>query len=240
MADEAAPAGNPVADGRPASRADGRPRRLVLVAGTGTEVGKTWVSARLLAGLRAAGVTVAARKLAQSFDAGDPAGSTDAEVLAAATGESAHDVCPSAHWYEVAMAPPMAATRLGRPAFTLHDLTAPLVWGGAQVGLVESAGGLRSPLADDGDTLDLVALLAPDLVLLVADAGLGTLNAVRLSAGALQPVLGGASLVVVLNRYDDGHPLHSANRAWLAQRDGLTVLTTPGGEPALVALLTGG
>ena len=51
-----------------------RPRRLVLVVGTGTDVGKTWVSAHLLATLRAAGLTVAARKPAQSFDPADDPG----------------------------------------------------------------------------------------------------------------------------------------------------------------------
>jgi dethiobiotin synthetase len=53
------------------------------------------------------------------------------------------------------------------------------------VGLVETAGGVRSPQADDGDVLDLVAAIAPDHVILVADAGLGTINAVRLSVAAL-------------------------------------------------------
>ena len=50
---------------------------------------------------------------------------------------------------------------------------------------METAGGVRSPQADDGDAVDLVRLLAPDLVVLVADAGLGTINAVRLCVDAL-------------------------------------------------------
>ena len=43
-----------------------------------------------------------------------PAG-RDAAVLGAATGESPEEVCPPHRWYEVAMAPPMAAEALGRP-----------------------------------------------------------------------------------------------------------------------------
>ncbi|MBV8560261.1 MAG: AAA family ATPase, partial [Acidimicrobiia bacterium] len=57
-----------------------RPERLVLVAGTGTEVGKTWVAARLAEALRARGTRVAARKPAQSFAPDE--GPTDAEALA--------------------------------------------------------------------------------------------------------------------------------------------------------------
>ncbi len=39
-----------------------RPDLLVAVAGTGTEVGKTWVACRLAAELRARGLAVAARE----------------------------------------------------------------------------------------------------------------------------------------------------------------------------------
>ena len=39
-----------------------RPERLVVVLGTSTSVGKTWVTAKVLARLRAGGTTVAARK----------------------------------------------------------------------------------------------------------------------------------------------------------------------------------
>src|SRR5206468_1259236 len=96
-------------------RATDRPRRLVLVTGTGTGVGKTWVAARLLTELRAKGVHVAARKPVQSFAAGE--GPTDAEMLAAATGEDLADVCPAHRWYERPLAPPMAADVLGRAPF---------------------------------------------------------------------------------------------------------------------------
>ena len=58
---------------------DKRPERLVFVTGTGTEVGKTWVGARLAEVLRKSRRNVAARKPAQSFalDEGRP---TDAQV----------------------------------------------------------------------------------------------------------------------------------------------------------------
>ena len=109
-----------------------RPERLVLVCGTGTDVGKTWVCSRLLDELRRRGVTVAARKPAQSFDvdaAGEPRGGpTDAEVLAAASGEGPGAVCPPERSYRRAMAPPMAAEALGLPAFSVADLVGELRW----------------------------------------------------------------------------------------------------------------
>jgi dethiobiotin synthetase len=199
---------------------------LTVMCGTGTEIGKTWVAAHLARELRNAGIRVSARKPAQSYDPADR--ETDAHVLADATGERASEVCAHTRWYEVAMAPPMAAEMLGRPAFTIADLAREVRWSphGIDVGIVESAGGVRSPLASDGDTVSLVEALQPDLVVVVADAGLGTVNAVRLSIEALDRGAHVASLWILLNRFDAADELHRRNRAWLGERDGLDVVTT--------------
>jgi dethiobiotin synthetase len=203
-----------------------RPHELVVIAGTGTDIGKTWLAARVLRELSATGITVAARKPAQSFDPSDR--ETDAHILGEASGERADAVCPHHRWYEIPMAPPMAADVLGRRTFTIAELAAELVWPSPapRVGVVESAGGVRSPLAGDGDTVTLVEALQPDLVVLVADADLGTINGVRLSMDALDRGAHVASLVVFLNRYDGGDELHRRNRAWLADHDHFTVMTT--------------
>ena len=66
--------------------------------------------------------------------------------------------------------------------------------------------------------------IAPDHVVLVADAGLGTINAVRLSVDAL--VDGGIrpEPVVVLNRYDPTSDVHQRNLAWLRDVDAISVM----------------
>ncbi|MEX2099928.1 MAG: dethiobiotin synthase [Acidimicrobiia bacterium] len=194
-----------------------RPDKLVFVAGTATEVGKTWWTARVASLLRTGGTAVAARKPAQS---GDGRGPTDSEVLAEATGEHPDDVCPPQRTYRVAWAPPMAAAELGLAPYTVADLVRETAWAeGTQVGFVEGVGGPRSPIASDGDNVDLARALAPDLVVLVADAGLGTINAVRLSV----PVFIGLDVVVALNRYEDAG-LASRNRDLLAG-DGYDIVT---------------
>ncbi len=196
-----------------------RPHRMIVVTGTGTDIGKTWVSTRMIDGLRSRRLTVSARKPAQSFEKDDPL--TDADLLATASGEPAEDVCPPHRWYPVAMAPPMAADSLGREPIFLGDLLAEVRdgWPGraSDVGVVELAGGVRSPLAYDGDSVDLIAGLAPDLVILVADAGLGTIHAVRQSMENLadQPV------VLMLNRFDPTDELHRRNLDWLVERESL-------------------
>jgi dethiobiotin synthetase len=197
---------------------------LVVCAGTGTDVGKTWVGAAVLAGLRRAGIPVAARKPAQSFDPEDTS-PKDADVLAGATGETPETVCPPHRWYPVPMAPPMAADALGKPSFTIADLVDELRWPAPvpDVRWLETAGGVRSPIAADGDCGDLARAVGADLIVLVADAGLGTINAVRLSVGALS----GFPVVVVLNRFDTGSDLHRRNRDWLQLQCGFDVVTEP-------------
>nr|MDQ3571197.1 dethiobiotin synthase [Actinomycetota bacterium] len=207
----------------------------MLVTGTGTATGKTWVGAQVLAALRAHGHAVAARKPAQSYDPGVE--ETDADVLALATGEQPADVCPSHRWYEVPMAPPMAAELLGRPAFSLDDLIGELRWPrGLGYGLVEGVGGPRSPLASTGDTVALAEAMRPDTVVLVARTELGTINAVMLAAAALDgSTAHHPAPVVFLNRYREENPLHAGNARWLRDRSGLDVVT---GVEALVNRLS--
>jgi dethiobiotin synthetase len=196
---------------------------LVVCVGTATEIGKTYVGAAVLTELRTHGHTAAARKPVQSFDAGDT-GPTDADVLAAATGEHPHDVCPGARWLHVPMAPPMAAAVLEREPFTIADLVDEIRWPEPEPDFrwVETVGGVRSPIAFDGDSIDMCNALAPDLVVLVADAGLGTINSVRLSMS----VLPASRTVVYLNRYDESDTLHRWNRSWLEDRDGFDVVVS--------------
>ncbi len=208
----------------------------MAVVGTGTGVGKTWVACRLAAALAARGLAVAARKPAQSYEPGDDrAARTDAQRLARATGEDPAHVCLPDRWYPVALAPPMAAEALGRPAFTVADLAGGLRWPPAAVGLLETAGGLRSPQAADGDGRDLLAALRPDVVVVVAPAGLGVIHAVR----SVVEDLDGRPALVVLNAVGSPDEAARRSRTWLEGRDGLAVYGLPGEEAALVDAVLG-
>lgn len=208
-------------DARPAPRVERRPSPAtqVLVLGTSTGVGKTWVTVALAHALGDLGYAVAARKPVQSFE--PRSGPTDADLLAGATGSAATEVCPAHRWYGAAMAPPLAAEALGVTPFRLADLIAELRWpttSEADIGLVEGVGGPRSPLAADADNVDLARAVAPDAIVLVADAGLGAINAVLLAVAALpqQPV-------VFLNRFDAAETVHTSNHEWL-DKHGLVVV----------------
>ncbi len=204
-----------------------RPTTLIVVTGTATEIGKTWVAATLARLARVQGITVAARKPVQSFAPSltkPPA--TDAQVLAAATGEAPETVCPPSRSYPLAMAPPMAAAGLGLRPPVLADLVREISqsWPSdpVSIGLVEGAGGVASPIASDGHTADLARALRADTAILVAHADLGTINSVRLSHAALTPI----PVIVHLNRYNPDDDLHQRNRQWLQHHDKLTLTTT--------------
>jgi dethiobiotin synthetase len=194
---------------------------VIAVAGTQTEVGKTWLTQRLLGSWKALGVQVAGRKPVQSFD--PPGQETDADLLAEASGEDRYAVCPVHRWYPAALAPPMAADALGSPRILLREVVAETVWPDhIDIVMVETVGGIRSPISHDGDSVDLIRQLQPDQVVLVADAGLGTLNAIRLTLACLEswPTL------VFLNRFDPSNHLHRLNLQWLAEHDHVTAVTT--------------
>lgn len=198
------------------------PDALVVVTGTATEVGKTWLTARVASVLRAQGTEVAARKPVMSFD---PAEETnDAQVLAQATGEEETTICPPHRRYGVAMAPPMAADVLKRPRLKMNELVDELHLPDRGVALVEGVGGVRSPLAHDGDTISLTERLNPSYVVVVAPSGLGAINDVlttRDSLGDRWP------LIVFLNRFDASDNLHARNLAWLRDEESVPLAVTP-------------
>ena len=155
---------------------------VLVITGTGTEVGKTVVTAAVAAAALAAGRSVAVLKAAQTgvgpHEAGD---ARDAARLAGAV--TATEVAR----YPEPLAPGTATRRAGRAPVrprqvaeaaeklaTEHDLV-----------LVEGAGGLLVRFDEAGGTLADAAALLGAPVLLVASAGLGTLNTTELTAREL-------------------------------------------------------
>lgn len=152
---------------------------VLVVTGTDTGVGKTFVACALAHGLRALGRRVAVCKPVETGVSGDPA---DALALKAAAADPAplDDICP--YRLPAPLAPSVAATLAG---VTIDpDRLADLVTRrarAAEVLLVEGAGGLLVPLAGTVTFLDLVARIGAPLVIVGANR-LGTINHCALTA----------------------------------------------------------
>jgi dethiobiotin synthase len=155
---------------------------VLVVSGTGTGVGKTVVTAAIaaLALARDDGVTVV--KPAQTgTEAGD---ASDTETVRLLTGlTDTHELAR----FPDPLSPEAAARAAGRPPLDLRaaaDYVAKLTESRDLV-LVEGAGGLLVRYDPDGGTIaDLAAALGAPVVV-VAAAGLGTLNHTALTLEAL-------------------------------------------------------
>jgi len=161
--------------------------RVLLVTGTDTGVGKTYVSCGLLRAARAAGLHVAARKPAETGCAPDERGALvpqDGVALreAAGGGEALDAVC--AHRLPEPLAPAVAAQRAG-VAIDVPALVAAYRRRAAEVDLllVEGAGGLLVPLAGRTTFLDLAREIDASL-LVVVGARLGAINHALLTLAA--------------------------------------------------------
>ncbi|HTQ06758.1 MAG TPA: dethiobiotin synthase [Polyangiaceae bacterium] len=162
-----------------------RPLRRVVVVGTGTGVGKTWLSCALLRRLRALGHAPLGLKPIESGVS--PGADTDARSLALAAGHAEDGTAVSATTappYRLAdpISPHLAARRAG----VTIELEAALRYvqqqesgmapSGRPVAVIESAGGLFSPLAPGMTNFDLARALDPAAWLLVAPDALGVLH----------------------------------------------------------------
>jgi len=145
----------------------------LFVSGTGTGVGKTWVTRALAMALRARGESVAAIKPIETGCDPEP---LDARALAAACGRPELADDPGFYRVRPPLAP-AAAPRAGAPACdypTVRDAAAR--WRGATDHLlVEGAGGLLVPLDAQRTIADLVIDLELPLLLVAHDA-LGVLS----------------------------------------------------------------
>ncbi|MFI2435239.1 dethiobiotin synthase [Streptomyces sp. NPDC018693] len=156
---------------------------ILIVTGTGTEVGKTVATAAVAAAALAAGRSVAVLKPAQTGVRPDERGDADeVERLAGpvTTAELAR--------YPDPLAPATAARRAGRAPVRPVEVAeaAQKLAAEHDLVLVEGAGGLLVRFDDTGGTLADAAQLLRAPVLLVASAGLGTLNTTELTARELR------------------------------------------------------
>ncbi|MET9732546.1 dethiobiotin synthase [Streptomyces sp. NPDC006458] len=156
---------------------------VLVITGTGTEVGKTVTTAAVAAAALAAGRSVAVLKPAQTGVRPDERGDADEVVRLAGevtTAELAR--------YPEPLAPGTAARRSGRAAVRPHEIAeaAAKLAEEHDLVLVEGAGGLLVRFDDEGTTLADAAELLGASVLVVASAGLGTLNITELTARELR------------------------------------------------------
>jgi dethiobiotin synthetase len=157
---------------------------VLVVTGTGTGVGKTVVTAALAALAVDAGRRVAVLKPAQTGVL--PEGRGDVDEVRRLVGDTGRLTLRELARYPDPLAPATAAARAGRAPISPGRAAAEVAVLAAthDLVLVEGAGGLLVRLDDEGTVADVAAAVAAP-VLVVTEAGLGTLNNTELTVRAL-------------------------------------------------------
>jgi dethiobiotin synthetase len=214
--------------------------RGLFVTATDTGVGKTVLSAALLAAMAAAGERVRAHKPAvtgledEVEIAARGEWPPDHELLAAAAGMSAEAVSPLR--FGPAVSPHLAAQLAGQPIDPERVVAAARVGVmdetvavdetvvASETVIVEGVGGLLVPLTEDYTVCDLAAALALPVVI-AARPGLGTINHTLLTLRVARAAGLDVRAVVLTPWPQESSPMERSNRETIERMGAVDVHT---------------
>ena len=199
----------------------------LFITGTGTDVGKTYVTGLIVKKLREFGscayYKAAVSGNSRAYDLSLIPG--DAVFVRKVSGisQSVKEMCP--YIYENAVSPHLAARIEGNPVDLEKVKQGYEALEGYDYVTMEGSGGILCPIRLDDTELwleDIVSdLNLPSL--LIADAGLGTINSVVLTAEYMKqknlPLKG-----IIFNNFKKGDVMHEDNLRMCELRTGLRVL----------------
>lgn len=191
-------------------------KRAYFITATGTDLGKTWLTAGVAGVCRARGIAVRALKPVMSGY--DPARHSESDAAKVGPGETADSISP---WrFAAPLSPDLAAAREGR----VIDFDALVGWCREQITansgllLVEGIGGALVPLDRTHTVREWIAALEIPVVL-VAGTYLGALSHTLATLAALRAV-GIEPAALVVNESPDSPVGLSATLASLAHHTG--------------------
>ena len=192
-------------------------RKNIFVAGTGTDIGKTYIAGLILKKFLRSEINAAYFKAAMSGNVRDALTNTpvpgDAVFVKRVSGsrQPLDEMCP--YVYEAAYSPHLAARLEGNPVdFDVVLRKFDGLSGKYDRVIMEGSGGILCPIRLDGKTIwleDFIKTRNFDCVL-VADAGLGTINAVGLTAHYMR-AKNIALTGIILNHFQEGNVMHEDN-----------------------------
>lgn len=203
--------------------------KSIFVVGTGTDVGKTYVTGLMVKKLKESGRRAGYYKAAMSGNERLKDGKLvpgDALYVKNISGiaQALKQMCP--YVYERAVSPHLASRMEGNPVrLDVVERGFHEVCGEWEYVTVEGSGGILCPICFDEEKLwleDVICRLRLSCVL-VADAGLGTINSVGLTAEYMRskkiPVKG-----IIFNRFHRGDAMEEDNVRMCQYLTGLPVL----------------
>lgn len=201
----------------------------LFITGTGTDMGKTYVSGLILKKFHQCGLSAGYYKAAMSGNERRSDGSLipgDAVMVKEMSGirQPVEEMCP--YVYENAVSPHLASRMEGNPVeFEKVQKGFEAVCARYSYVTMEGSGGILCPICQDEQELWLEDIIKRCHLgcVIVADAGLGTINSVGLTAFYMKekdiPVRG-----IVFNHYEPGNVLHEDNRKMCEYLTGVKVV----------------
>lgn len=188
----------------------------LFITGTGTEIGKTYVTALIVKKLAETSESTAYFKAAMSGNEKRKDGSLipgDALKVKTMSGiqQSLEEMCP--YVYETAVSPHLASKIEGNPVDMKKVLYSfDKVSKKYEYVTIEGSGGILCPLRFDEQKISLEDFIKEKdfNCIMIADAGLGTINSVVLTAEYMKNK--NMNLVgIIFNHYQEGNILHEDN-----------------------------
>ena len=203
--------------------------KSIFITGTGTDVGKTYVTGLLVKKLNDAGLNPAYYKAAMSGNDRDEKGELipgDAKFVKDISGinQPLHTMCP--YIYETAVSPHLASRIEGNPVklSVVKDGYNKIINSYDYV-VMEGSGGILCPIDFDNERIYLVDLIKEfDLsTIMIADAGLGTINSVVLTYEYMKSH-DISCKGIIYNHYHKGNVMEDDNIFMCEQLTGLETL----------------
>lgn len=210
------------------SRKEGMVGGRLFVTGTGTDVGKTYVAGLILKKLHRSGLSAGYYKAAMSGNKRRADGSLipgDAVMVKemSGIGQPLEEMCP--YVYENAVSPHLASRMEGNPVVPERvQKEFEAICARYSYVTMEGSGGILCPIRYDERKLWLEDIIKACRLgcVIVADAGLGTINQVGLTVFYMKekniPVRG-----IIFNHYEPGNRLHEDNRRMCEHLTGVKV-----------------
>lgn len=205
--------------------------KSIFVTATGTDIGKTYISALLVKKLRESGFNCGYYKPALSGAIKQPDGSLlagDCDFVVKTAGLDVNPEDCVTYCFEEAVSPHLAAERLGvkiekskiKSEFEQRKKNYDYL-------VVEGAGGITCPFNMKEEILllpDIIKALGLNVVI-VADGGLGTINSVLLTVEyAKQQGINIKGLI--LNNFKEDNFMHLDNKKQIERLTGINVIAT--------------
>ena len=203
--------------------------KQLFITGTGTDVGKTYVAGLIVKKLHDAGLSCGYYKAAMSGNIHDENGNLipgDAKFVKDISNinQDLASMCP--YVYETAVSPHLASRLEGNPVdLNVVKQGLDIVSNTYEYVTLEGSGGILCPIDYDSKKLWLWEMIkefdCPTII--VADAGLGTINSVGLTAEFMKnrniPIKG-----IIMNHYHTGDVMEEDNIKMCEELTGIPVI----------------